>query len=146
MKEDELDVNSAKKDTELGIETRRMVNEFPKLFKRSGKMKNYQIKMDIKNEARITQQKRRQIPSQVQKAVGSEVERLLRDGHIKRVVDFKGDALIQPTVITVKKDRSLKIAFDARALNRTIDKDKISNVKYRKLDRYISRKIIFRKE
>ena len=109
-------------------------------------MKNYQIKMDIKNEARITQQKRRQIPSQVQKAVGSEVERLLRDGHIKRVVDIKGDALIQPTVITVKKDRSLKIAFDARALNRTIDKDKISNVKYRKLVRYISRKIIFRKE
>ena len=31
---------------------------------------------------------------------------------------------IQPTVITVKKDRSVKIALDARALNQAIDKDK----------------------
>ena len=31
---------------------------------------------------------------------------------------------MQPTVITVKKDRSVKIALDARALNEAIDKDK----------------------
>ena len=31
---------------------------------------------------------------------------------------------MQPTVITVKKDRSVKIALDARALNHAIDKDK----------------------
>ena len=31
---------------------------------------------------------------------------------------------IQPTVITVKKDRSVKIALDARALNQAKEKDK----------------------
>ena len=31
---------------------------------------------------------------------------------------------IQPTVVTVKKDRSVKIALDAKALNHAIDKDK----------------------
>ena len=31
---------------------------------------------------------------------------------------------IQPTVITVKKDKSVKIALDGRALNESIAKDK----------------------
>ena len=38
--------------------------------------------------------------------------------------EIKEDVFIQPTVITVKKDRSLKIALDARALNQAIEKDK----------------------
>ena len=42
----------------------------------------------------------------------------------KRVNDINDDVIIQPTVITVKKDRSVKIALDARAPNQAIDKDK----------------------
>ena len=45
-------------------------------------------------------------------------------GHIEKINEIKDDVFIQPTVITVKKDRSVKIALDARALNRAIDKDK----------------------
>ena len=60
----------------------------------------------------------------MQKAVDEENKRLLKKAHIEKVDEIKDDVFIQPTVITVKKDRSVKIAFDARALNTTIDKDK----------------------
>ena len=46
------------------------------------------------------------------------------EGHIERVEKIQDDVFIQPTVITVKKDKSVKIALDARALNESIAKDK----------------------
>ena len=60
----------------------------------------------------------------MQKTVDEETKRLLKEGHIKKVDEIKDDVFIQPTVITVKKDRSVKIALDVRALNHAIDKDK----------------------
>ena len=89
-----------------------------------GQIKNYQVKVNLRNDARKTQQKGRRIPIQLQKAVDEEIKRLLNEGHIEKVDEIKDDVFIQPTVITVKKDRSEKIALDARALNRAIDKDK----------------------
>ena len=53
-----------------------------------------------------------------------ETSRLLKEGHIEKIDEIKDDVLIQPTVITVKKDRSVKTALDARAPNKAIDKDK----------------------
>ena len=49
---------------------------------------------------------------------------MLTDGHIEKVDKIQDDVFIQPTVITVKKDKSVKIALDARALNESIAKDK----------------------
>ena len=60
----------------------------------------------------------------MQKAVDAEIKRLLKDGHIEKVDEIKDDVFIQLTVITVKKDRSVKIALDARALNKAIDNNK----------------------
>ena len=37
---------------------------------------------------------------------------------------MKDDVFIPPTVVTVKKDSSVKIALDARALNQAVDKVK----------------------
>ena len=78
----------------------------------------------MKSEAEVSQQKGRRIPIQLQKAVDAEISRLLKEGHIEKIDELKDDVFIQPTVITVKKDRSVKIALDARALNKAIDKDK----------------------
>ena len=52
-----------------------------------------------------------------------EIGRLLKEGHIQKIVE-KNDVSIHATVITVKKDRSGKIALEARALNQAIEKDK----------------------
>ena len=46
----------------------------------------------------------------------------LMKGHIENLDGIKEDVFIQPTVITVKKDRSVKIALDERAQNEAIVK------------------------
>ena len=52
------------------------------------------------------------------------MKRLLKDGHIEREDEIKDVVFIQPTVLTVKKNRSVKTALDATALNKAIAKDK----------------------
>ena len=78
----------------------------------------------MKPEAKTIQQKGRRIPIQLQKAVDEEIKRLLKEGHIEKINEIKDDIFIQPTVITVKKDRSVKNALDARAPNQENYKDK----------------------
>ena len=68
----------------------------------------------------MKQQKGRRIPIQHQESVNKEVSRLIQEGHIVKVQEIKEDVLLQPTVITVKKDRSVKLALDARELNKNV--------------------------
>ena len=69
----ELEVNSIEKENELSPETKQLVNDFPKLFKRQGKVNIYQIKINLKPETKVSQQKGRRIPIQLQKAVDDEI-------------------------------------------------------------------------
>ena len=123
-------VNDAKVMNDISPEesvspaVQRIMREFPDLFKRKGRVKNYEIKIDMKDNAKIAQQKGRRIPIQLQDQVDKEIEKLLKDNHIEKVEKIQVDVFIQPTVITVKKDKSVKIALDARALNESIAKDK----------------------
>ena len=78
----------------------------------------------MKDNARISQQKGRRVPIQLQNQVDAEIIKLLKEGHIEKVEKIRDDVFIQPIVITVKKNKSVKIALDARALNESIAKDK----------------------
>ena len=111
-------------ENKLSRDAQQLGQEFPNLFKRRGRVNNYKIKIEMKDDTRITQQKGRRIPIQLQEQVDNEINTLLEQGHIERVDTIKDDVFIQPVVITVKKDRSVKIALDARALNDSIAKDK----------------------
>ena len=61
---------------------------------------------------------------QLQNQVDKEIDKLLKEGHTEKVDKIQDDVFIQPTVNTVEKDKSVKIALDARALNQSIAKDK----------------------
>ena len=117
-------VNEISPEEKISPEVQQIMREFPELFKRKARVKDYEIKTDMKENAKITQQKGRRIPIQLQEQVDKEIEKLLKDGHIERIEKIQDDVFIQPTVITVKKDKSVKIALDARALNQSIAKDK----------------------
>ena len=82
------------------------------------------IKIDFKYYSKITQLKGRRVPLQLQQAVDQEIKNFLKAGHIGKVDEIKDDMFTQPVVITVKKDRSVKIALDARSLNDAIRKNK----------------------
>ena len=105
-------------------EVQQLIREFPDLFQRKGRVEDYEITFVVKSEAKIRQQKCRRIPIQLQEQVDKEIEKLLKEGHIEKVDKIQDDVFIQPTVITVKKDKSVKIALDAMALNQSIAKDK----------------------
>ena len=84
----------------------------------------FKIHARLHKDTIVKQQKGRRVPIQLQDAVNKEVSRLLQEGHIVKVQEIKEDVFLQPTVITVKKDRSVKIALDARELNKNVIKDK----------------------
>ena len=72
----------------------------------------------------MTQQKGRRVPFHLQTAVKAEIAELIKEGHIRRIDKTNDDVFIQPTVTTVKRDKTVKVALDARQLNNAIQKDK----------------------
>ena len=56
--------------------------------------------------------------------VYEEMEKLLKEGHIKRLDKCTSDCFIAPIVITVKKDDSIKLALDAKPINKHLFKNK----------------------
>ena len=117
-------MNEVKTEEQLTPGIQQLMGEFPKLFTRKDRVKNNEIKMKMKDSARSFQQKGRLIPNQSQNQVPAEIDKLLTVGHIEQVEKIRDDVFIQPTVITVKKDRSVKIALNARALNVSLAEDK----------------------
>ena len=117
-------VREVNPENQQSPQVQQLQGEFPKLFKRKRRVKNYEIEITMKDNAKITQRKERRIPIQLQNQVDEEINKLLKEGHIEKVDKIQDDVFIQPTVITVKKDKSVKIALDARALNQSKANDK----------------------
>ena len=103
-------INEISPEKRLNPEVQQLVGEFSNLFKRKGRVKKYEIKIKMKDNVRISQQKGRPIPIQLQNQVDNVIEKLLKEGHIEKVDKIQDDVFIQLTVITVKKDKSVKIA------------------------------------
>ena len=61
-----LIVNCIEKKQELSEKTKQLVGEFPALFEKQGKVKSYQVKINLKPNAKTTQQKGRRVPIQLQ--------------------------------------------------------------------------------
>ena len=91
--------------------------KFHKLFETNHTIKNAEVKIQIKPGCYPIQQKARPIPYHLQKDVKNELDRLIKSGHLERVKTIEEDCFVSPVVITVKKDRTVEIALDARKLN-----------------------------
>ena len=50
-------LNSPNPEKMISLEVQQFIEEFPKLFRRRGCLKNYEIKIDMKSNAKISQQK-----------------------------------------------------------------------------------------
>ena len=104
-------------------------------------MKNYEIKIKIKENAKITQQRGHRIPLQLQNQVDNKIGKLLKREQIEKDDKIQDNVFIQPTVIPVKKDKSAKTALDARALNGSIAKNKYQMPKLDNLTDMIAEKL-----
>ena len=83
-------------------------SKFKNLFDRQGCSKNHVVSTKFKYQLCPLQEKGRRIPIHIQGKVYEEMEKLLKEGHIKRLDKCTSDCFIAPIVITVKKDDSIK--------------------------------------
>ena len=63
--------------------------------------------------------------------VEKEIEKLLTEGHITKLDKCTSDCFIAPIVITIKKDDSIKLAMDAKPINRQLFKKFVPNAQRR---------------
>ena len=98
-------------------EKERIINKFPDLFENNETIKDIEIKIPLKPGHFPVKQKARPVPLHPQEDVGNELEKLIKSGHLEKIKDVDEDCFVSPVVITVKSDKSVKIALDSRKLN-----------------------------
>ena len=101
-----------------------LAKEFPDLISRIGKSKNHTVNSKFDKNYRVIHQKGRKVPIHLQPKVKIELEKLLNEGHIEKLNNCSDQFFVSPIVITVKKDKSIKIALDSKILNKAIHKNK----------------------
>ena len=98
-------------------EKERIINKFPDLFENNETRKDSEIKIQLKPGHFPVKQKARPVPLHLQEDVGRELEKLIKSGHLKKIKHVDDDCFVSPVVITVKSDKSVKIALETRKLN-----------------------------
>ena len=137
---DDIKIHNIKMDkTEKKI--LKLKNEFQDLFYNNTEMKDLEVKIDLKEDAKIIQQKGRPVPIHLQNQVAEEIKRLIKNGYLERATEITEDCFVSPAVITVKKDKSIKIALDSRKLNEATIKKKAQMPNMEELITRISRKM-----
>ena len=102
-------------------------SKYKDLFDQQGCSNNHVVSTKFKHPLCPLQEKGRRIPIHIQEKVHDEMENRLKEGHQKRLDKCTSDCFIAPIVITVKKDDSIKLALDAKPINRQLFKKQISN-------------------
>ena len=95
--------------------------QFKNLFERQGISKNHIVSSKFKYPLCPIQEESQFIYKIKSK---KEIEKLLTEGHITKLDKCTSDCFIAPIVITVKKDDSIKLAMDAKPINRQLFKNK----------------------
>ena len=115
--------------------------QFRKLFNENETIKNIEVDIELKPGAKLIQQKGRPIPIHLQADVEKEINKLIKSGHLEKADDINENCFVSPAVITVKKDKSVKIALDSRKLNDITIKRKAQMPNMEELMSRISRRI-----
>ena len=91
--------------------------KFEKLFNENRTVNGLGVKIQMKEDAKLIQQKGKPIPIHLQQSVEKEIEKLTKQGQIEKANNIDENCFVSPAVITVKKDKSVEIALDSRKLN-----------------------------
>ena len=86
--------------------------QFPNLVPRIGHSKTHVAKSKLHQKFPAKHQKGRRVLINLQPRVTTELERLEKEGQIRKLSSCSDEFFISPIVITVKKDQSLKLALD----------------------------------
>ena len=96
---------------------KRIINEYEDLFKNNHTIKDLKIDILLKKDVKPIQQKGQPVPIHFKKIVREELEKVIDKGHLEKADKTTENCFISLAVITIKKDKSVKIALDSRKLN-----------------------------
>ena len=120
---------------------KRIINDYEDLFKNNYTIKDLTIDIQLKKDVKPIQQKGRPVPIHFQKIVREELEKLIDKGHLEKADKTTENCFVSPAGITIKKDKSVKIALDSRKLNDACIKRKAAMPNMEELISKISAKI-----
>ena len=103
---------------------REVATKYKNLTTRLGLSKNHKVKSKFKSNFTPVHQRGRRVPLHLEKQVEEELRRLQNIGHITKLEKCSDEFYISPIVITVKKDKSIKLAMDSKTINKAIHKNK----------------------
>ena len=107
----------------------KLKTKFKKLFNKNHTVSGLEVKIQLKEDAKLIQQNGRPIPIHLQQSLEKEIEKLIKQGHIEKANNIDENCFVSPAVITVKEDEYVKIALDSRKLNEITVKRKAQTVK-----------------
>ena len=93
------------------------------VFEGEGKLKNQQIKLNIRTDVQPVMQPQRRIPYHMRKEVSKKLEKLLKQDIIEKVID-QPTPWISPIVCTPRKDRGIRLCVDMPAANEAIERER----------------------
>ena len=98
--------------------------DFPDLTSRIGKSKLHTVSSKFHKHYTPSHQKGRRVPINLLHKVSDELKKLSNQGHIEKLKECSDKNFISPILITVQKDKSVKLALDSKVLNKTFRKNK----------------------
>ena len=78
------------------------------LFNENHTVNGLEVKIQLKEDAKLIQQNGRSVPIRLQHLVKKETEKLTKQGHIEKAKNINENGFVSPAVITVKKGKSIK--------------------------------------
>ena len=91
-------VNQIKEDSDVT----KLKTKFRKPFNENHTVNRLEVKINLKEYAKLIQQKRRPIPIQLRQSLEKEIEKLIKQGHIEEANNIDENCFVSPAVITVK--------------------------------------------
>ena len=103
---------------------KQIATDFPDLISRIGKSKLHKVRSKFHKHYTPSHQKGRRASINLLHKVFDELKKHSDQGHIKKLQECSDKNFISPIVITDQKDKSVKLAFDSKVLNKAIHKNK----------------------
>ena len=98
--------------------------KYKNLTTRVGRSIHHKVKSQFKSNYTPVHQKGRRVPLHLKTQVEEELRNLQNNGHITKLQKCSDEFSISPIVITVKKDKSIKLAMGSKTINKAIHKNK----------------------
>ena len=98
--------------------------DFPGLISRIGKSLKESVESTFHKHFTPTHQKRRRVPINLHPLFNAELKKLFEERHIIKLNSCLDKNLISPIIITVKRDKTVKLALDSKILNKSIHRNK----------------------